>query len=58
VVLVVMPKAPVLLVMVTSPAETKLIPRVALAIAWVRLLTLRVVTGGAVKSVPLAIPAD
>jgi len=57
---VVMPKAPVLLVMVRSPAAIKLIPRVPLAgaIAWVRLLTLSVVTGGAWKSVPSAIPAD
>jgi hypothetical protein len=46
---VVMPKAPVLLVMVRSPAAIKLIPRVPLAgaIAWVRLLRLSVVTGGA-----------
>ena len=55
-----MPNAPVSLVMVTAPAEVKAIPGVPLAgvMAWVRLLTSRVVTGGALKSVPLAIPAD
>src|SRR5271168_1615984 len=60
---VVMPNAPVLLVMVMSPSETKLIPGVPLAgaMAWVKVLTLRVVTGGAVKSAvpPMSvIPAD
>src|SRR5258707_1102735 len=57
---VVMPKAPVLLVMVTAPCEVKLMPSVPLAgaMAWVRLVTLSVVTGGTVKSAPLAIPAD
>jgi hypothetical protein len=57
---VVIPKAPVLLVMVMAPAEAKLIPLVKPpgVMAWVRLLTLRVVTGGTAKSVPLAIPAD
>ena len=57
---VVMPKGPVSLVRVMAPAEMKLIPLVPLAgvIALVRLLTLSVVTGGTVKSAPLAIPAD
>src|SRR5665213_618354 len=51
---VVIPKAPVSLVTVIAPAEENAMPGVPLAgaIAWVRLLTLRVVTGGAVKSVP------
>ena len=53
-----MPNAPVLLVMVTAPREIKRMPGVPLTgvIAWVRLLTLSVVTGGALKSVPLVIP--
>ena len=46
-----MPNVPVLLLMETAPAEEKLMPAVPLAgaIAWVRLLTSRVVTavGGA-----------
>src|SRR5258708_40044582 len=56
---VVMPKAPVLLVMVTAPCEVKLMPSVPLAgaMAWVRLVTLSGVTGGRVKSAPLASPA-
>jgi len=56
------PNAPVLLVMMTpfGLAPVKLIPATPLAgvMAWVRLLTLSVVTGGVAKSTPLAIPAD
>jgi hypothetical protein len=50
-----MPNAPVLLVMVMAPVEMKLMPSVPLAgvIAVVKLLTLRVVTGGGKAVTPV-----